>query len=80
MASNNDTSACRAAQPCVGRHNGALGFVTAPSIINQDTITEHTIQKESLMAKIGLHSSEHFAKEGVSTKIVMRLEVHKEVI
>jgi len=32
------------------------------------------------MAKIGLHSSEHFAKEGVSTEIVMRLEVHKEVI
>jgi hypothetical protein len=32
------------------------------------------------MVKIGLHSSEHFAKEGVSTEIVMRLEVHKEAI
>ena len=64
---------CRPAQ-------GALGFVTAPSIINQDTITEHTIQKKSLMAKIELHSSEHFAKEGYQTKIVMRLEAHKEVI
>ena len=67
------TTMCRPPQ-------GALGFVTAPSIINQDTITEHTIQKKSLMAKIGLHSSEHFAKEGHQTKIVMRLEVHKEVI
>jgi hypothetical protein len=32
------------------------------------------------MAKVGLYSSEHFAKEGVSTEIVMRLEVHKEAI
>ena len=59
---------------------GALGFVTAPSIINQDTITEHTTQRKSLMVKIELHSSEHFAKEGYQTEIVMRLEVHKEVI
>jgi hypothetical protein len=59
---------------------GALGFVAAPSIVNQDTITEHTIQKKSPMAKVGLYSSEHFAKEGVSTEIVMRLEVHKEAI
>jgi len=43
---------------------GVLGFITAPSIINQDTITEHTTQKKSLMAKFELHSSEHYVKEG----------------
>jgi len=58
----------------------ALGSVAAPLVINQDTITKHTTQKKYLMAKIELHSSEHFAKEGYQTEIVMRLEVHKEVI
>jgi hypothetical protein len=32
------------------------------------------------MVQIVLHSSEHFAKEGYQTEIVMRLEVHKEAI
>jgi len=71
---------------CTEQHNNvsaatrALGFVMAPSIINQDTIPEYTTQRKSLMVKIELHSSEHLAKEGHQIEIVMRLEVHKEVI
>jgi len=45
-------------------HNKALGSVASPLVINQDTITMHTTQKKSLMAKIELHSSKHHAKEG----------------
>ena len=45
-------------------HKEALGFVVAPLVINQDTITEPTTYKKSHVAQIGLHRSKHYAKEG----------------
>ena len=52
MTSNLDIGACRAAQPCVDRPQGDLSFVVAPSVVNHNTITEHTIDENSHVTQI----------------------------
>jgi hypothetical protein len=50
MIRNHDTSACQAAQPCVGHPQEALGFIAAPLVATHNTITEHTLDEEFQMA------------------------------
>ena len=52
MTTNLDTSACRAAQPGVDCSQEALGFFAAPSVVNNNTITEHTTDENYHVAQI----------------------------
>jgi hypothetical protein len=45
MTTNGDTSACRAAQPCVDRRQEALGFVAAPSVLVITPVSDITNNK-----------------------------------
>jgi hypothetical protein len=51
MTRNLDTSACRAAHPCVGRPQEALGFVAAPLATAHDTIIDHTLNEKFHVAQ-----------------------------
>ena len=52
MTSNPNTSVCRAAQSCVDRPHESLGFFAAPSVVNHNTLTEHTTDENSHVASI----------------------------
>jgi hypothetical protein len=45
MTTNGDTSACRAAQPCVDCPQEALGFVAAPSVLVTTPLPDVTNKK-----------------------------------
>ena len=47
-----DTSACQVAQPFIDCSPETIGFVVAPSIVNHNTITEHTTDENSYVAQI----------------------------
>jgi hypothetical protein len=53
MTRNHDTSVCRAAQPCVGRPQEALGFVAAPLVATHNTITDHTTKVKFQVTQFG---------------------------